>query len=297
MWTHAGSGIAHGEEAMKSSPVRALVTLLAAAAAAFATAAPAIAAPRLDISGLSVRSDHIDVTQGPGDNVLTFTAAGAHPDAREISGSVEMRQFAGASAVGPVTTVPYDAALIEAGSGSTTVRVFFGVPRYGATADAVWRITRLTARDDHGTERVLRGDGLPAFGVTQLVDAGEPVLDQVALGPDQSPYVVDAGAGAQVDYRVVATDLQAGIWKGRLTVAGPDGVRVSAGFAVSSDGRHLTCGTSSLIDDIFDHVECSVPVVVTAGTWTVARVALTDQAGNTRVVNRPEGPTVYVTRG
>ena len=70
---------------------------------------------------------------------------------------------------------------------------------------------------------------------------------------------------------------------------------------MASDGRHLTCGTAGLVDDFFDHVDCYVPVDIPAGTpagtWTVARVVLTDQAGNTARVTRPAAPVVTVTHG
>lgn len=48
-------------------------------------------------------------------------------------------------------------------------------------------------------------------------------------------------------------------------LAGPGGRQAVGRFAVASDGRHLTCGSGGLIDDIHDHVEGDVPVDLPAG--------------------------------
>lgn len=292
---------------MKSLGVRVLAALTVAAVGVLITAQPAAAAPAIGLSEISFSTEHVDVTQSPNEVVLSFTVTDADPTAVEISGSVEIQQFVGITTIGPPTTIPYDAQLMETTPGAArraTVRMYFNVPRYGATAEAIWRVTKLTAHDGSGNSRTLKGRALAAFGaefgVTQLVDADGPVLDRIALGPDQSAYVVDPGTGVTLDYRVTVTDLQAGFWKGRLVLAGPNDLRVISPFVVAFDGRHLTCGSDSLISDIYDHVECDVPVVIPAGTpagtWTVARVALTDQAGNSVVIAQPAGPTVYVTR-
>lgn len=264
------------------------------AAVVLAAAAPAsAAAPTLSFSAVTFSTDHVDVTGGPGEVVLSFTVTDSDPAGHEISGSAEIRQFAGATAVGPAWAIPYDAVLTDAGA---AVRMFMSIPQYGATTGAVWRVTRLTAHDAAGNHRTLRGDVLPEVGVTQLADSGDPELDGIALGPGQSDVVTDPGGGATVDYRVTVSDPQAGFWKGRLILSGPGGQLVKTSFAVASDGRHLTCGTGSLIDDMYTEVECSVPAVIPAGTWSVQRVTLTDQAGNTTIVHRPSAPVVLVTR-
>ena len=269
-----------------------LFTAMATAAVVLTAATPAAAAPTLSVSPVTFSTDHIDVTGGPGTVVLSFTVTDADPDGREISGSAEIRQFAGDTAVGATWTIPYDAAI----SGSTAaIRMFIGVPQYGATPEAVWRVTKLTVRDTVGNFRTLRGEALPEVGVTQRVDSADPQLDGIALGPGQSDVVTDPGDGAIVDYRVTVTDLQAGFWKGRIVLTGSGGQQAKASFAVASDGRHLTCGTASLIDDIYAEVECYVPVVIPAGVWSVQRVALTDQANHTTIVNRPAAPVVTVT--
>jgi hypothetical protein len=235
--------------------------------------------------------------------VLTWTVTDGDPAALEVSGSVELRQFAGGTAVGATTFIPYDAVLLGTAPGETpraTSRVHLPVPRYGAVPEAVWRVTKLTAHDGNGNFRALRGAGVAEFGVTQLVEADGPVLDRIALAPGQDAHVVDAGGGVTLGYRVTATDLQAGLWKGRLTLAGPDGQRIGADFAMASDGRHLTCGFGSLANNIYDRVECAAQVDIPAGTppgtWEPVRLALTDQAGNTRVVNHPSGPAITVSR-
>ena len=278
---------------------------LTAAAAAVLVGTPAAGADSraIEITAVGFSVVHVDVTQGDADVVLTWTVTDVDPAALEVSGSVELRQFAGATAVGATTFIPYDAVLLGTAPGETpraTSRVHLPVPRYGAVPEAVWRVTKLTAHDGNGNFRALRGAGVAEFGVTQLVEADGPVLDRIALAPGQDAHVVDAGGGVTLDYRVTATDLQAGLWKGRLTLAGPDGQRIGADFAMASDGRHLTCGFGSLANNIYDRVECAAQVDIPAGTppgtWEPVRLALTDQAGNTRVVNNPSGPAITVSR-
>ncbi|MFG1608138.1 hypothetical protein [Actinoplanes sp. NPDC049265] len=279
------------------------VALTAAAAAVLVGATAAGAEDRaIEITGVSFSVAHVDVTSGDADVVLTWTVTDVDPAALEVSGSVELRQFAGATAVGATTFIPYDAVLVGVAPGEApraTSRVHLPVPRYGSTSEAVWRVTKLTAHDGNGNFRALRGDGVAEFGVTQLVETDGPVLDQIALAPGQNAKVVDTGGGVTLDYRITASDLQAGLWKGRLTLAGPDGRRVSSLFSVASDGRHLTCGFGSLINNIYDRVECAaqvdIPAGTPAGTWTPARLALTDQAGNTRILNHLSGPAITVT--
>jgi hypothetical protein len=279
---------------------------LTAAAAAVLVGTPVAGAEgrAIEITEVSFSVGHVDVTEGDADVVLSWTVSDADPAALEVSGSVELRQFVGVTAVGATTFIPYDAVLVGSSPGEApraTSRVHLPVPRYGATPEAVWRVVKLTAHDGNGNFRALRGAGVAEFGVTQLVEVDGPVLDQIALAPGQAGHVVDAGGGMTLDYRVTATDLQAGLWKGRLTLDGPDARRLTSPFSVASDGRHLTCGFGSLINNIYDRVECAVQVDVPAGTppgvWKPARLVLTDQAGNSRVITRPSGPAIVVSRG
>ncbi|WP_199509939.1 hypothetical protein [Nucisporomicrobium flavum] len=279
---------------MRAILTRLRVAGMTAAAVVAAIPAPAGAAAALTVSDISFSTEHVDVRQAPALVELRFTVTGADPAASEISGAVWYAQFAGGRQIGPDTFVPYDAGV--SGGGPVTIGVPLSVPQYGATGTAVWRPVKLTARDGYAGDLALEGAALEGaeVGVTQLVDSVRPVFHEVGLWPGQSPEVVDPGSGATVTYRVTVSDLQAGFWKGRLILAGPRGHRVESGFAVAFDGRHLTCGTDSLIEDVFDHVDCSVPVVVPAGTWRVARVVLTDQAQNRTTVRRPAAPLVTV---
>ncbi|MFC3383783.1 hypothetical protein [Couchioplanes azureus] len=277
------------------------------AAASAAVAEPAAASARaaagasaLRFTEISFNTARVDVTAGPADVVLTVDMTDTHPTAVEIMGTAEFRQFAGATPVGQPWKIPFDAVLTgTAPARSATASIYFRVPQYGATAQAAWRVTKITAHDGYGNESAAKN---PArLAVDQLVDGAGPVLDGIALAPGQPAEVVDPGTGVTVDYRVTVSDLQAGFWTGRLVLTGPDGLRIGTPFAIAFDGRHLTCGTASLIDDIHDRVECAVPVVIPAGTpagrWTVTRVTLTDQADNSLAVSHPDGPAVSVTRG
>ncbi|MCA2215833.1 hypothetical protein [Jidongwangia harbinensis] len=290
---------------MKSSRLHAVAAATALAIAVLAGAHPAAAAsPVIQFTHLSIDTEHVDVTGGPADATVSLTLTDTNPAAVEVMGWVELRQFAGGTEVGaPLRLRIFDPLLDTApGVRTATIALSFPVPRYGTAPEAVWRVTRVDVLDGQ-IERTLRGDALAAFGaefgVTQLVETDAPRLDDVTLGENQSPYVVDPGTGVRVDYRVTATDLPSGLWKGRLVLAGPGGARLTTPFAAVWDGRHLTCG-SNLIDGIYDHVECRVDVAIPAGTpagtWTVARVTLTDRLGTSATITRPDGPTVYVTR-
>jgi hypothetical protein len=292
---------------MKSSRLRAWATAIAVATAAvLAGAQPAVAASHpIQFTHLAIDTEHVDAAAGPADATVTLTVTDTNPAAVDVMGWVELRQFAGGATVGAPLQLRFFDPLIETAPGvrTATMELDFAVPRYGTTPEAVWRVTRVYVLDGQ-VERTLRGDALAAFGaefgVTQLVETDAPRLDGIALGPDQSPYVVDPGTGVTVDYRVTVTDLPSGFWKGRLVLDGPGDARLTTPFAVAWDGRHLTCGTGSLIPDVHDHVECAVDVAIPAGTpagtWTVARVALTDRIGTTVTLTRPAGPAVYVTR-
>jgi hypothetical protein len=300
-----GPGVAHGEQKVKSSRLRAVATAAALAVAVLTGAQPAASAPPvIQFTHLSIDTAHVDVTAGPADATVSLTLTDTNPAAVEVMGWVELRQFAGGTEVGAPLRLRFFDPLIETSPGvrTATISLGFAVPRYGTTPEAVWRVTRVNVLDGQ-VERTLHGDALAKFGadfrVTQLTETDAPQLDGIALGPGQSPNVIDPGTGVTVNYRVTATDLPSGLWKGRLILTGPNGARLTTPFAVAWDGRHLTCG-SDLIADIYDHVECSVDVAIPAGTpagtWTVARVTLTDRLGTSANVARPTGPTVHITR-
>jgi hypothetical protein len=277
------------------------VGLIVGTAGALAGAQPAAAATSLKISAVSAAAEHVDTTAGPVVVPLSWTVTGIDPTAYEISGSYTFRQYVGTTAVGPAVVVPYDVSR-SFPDASYVVHASIELPRFGSAAEASWRFVKLTARDTMGHEAALGAAAIGVrIGVTQLVDAAAPVLDGVDLPPWQSADIVDTGSGATVEFFLTVTDLQAGIWKGRVVLGGPGGARATGTFAVASDGRHLTCGSGSLIDDVYDHVPCSVTVDVPAGappgTWSVVRVGLTDNANNTRRYARPAGPVVHLTRG
>jgi hypothetical protein len=278
------------------------VTLALSAAGALAATQPvAAAAPALAITAVSAAATHVDTTAGPVVVPLSWTVTGIDPAAYEISGSYTFRQYVGTTPVGPAVVVPYD---VTQSSPAPTLVVHESItlPRYGATPEASWRFVRLTARDAMGHERAIGAAAIGVqIGVTQLADTAGPVLEGISLAPWQSADIVDTGAGATAEFFVTLTDAQAGVWKGRLVLGGPGGERAVGSFAVASDGRHLTCGSDSLIDDVYQHVPCSVPVALpagaTPGTWSVVRVGLTDNATNTIGNARPVAPVVHLTRG
>jgi len=283
---------------MKSLRASLAATLTTAAAAVLVAAPPAAADPALAVSGISFSTGHVDVREAPAQVELRFTVTGADPAASEIHGSIWYAQYAGDRQIGPTEFAPYDNVDPRTGAARLSVHV----PQYGATRHAEWRLLKLTATDATSGAATVEGPALAGVevGVTQRVDSARPTHHVTTLWFGQSSRVVDPGTGVTLEYAVTVSDLQAGFWTGRLTLTGPDGRRARSAFTVASDGRHLTCGAASLVDDFFDHVLCHVPVDIAAGApagaWSVARVTLTDRAGNTTVVRRPAAPVVTVVR-
>ncbi|MFB6394750.1 hypothetical protein [Polymorphospora lycopeni] len=272
---------------------------------------PAEAAPRtpaLSISDVAWSASHVDVTEDYAVVQLTWTVTNQDPAATTVRGAVELRQFVDSEPVGPVRTVTY---ALEAGVGqvwspsgdvrSSTYEYEFPVPRYGSAPAATWQVTKVTVEDDRGNSRKLGRNALAAqFSVSQLVDGTGPTVSGLSLPYGQSTAVYDDGGGVTLRYDTLVTDDGSGFWKGRVVLGGPQGQRVVAPFAVKDVGGWAPeCGEGR---DVYDptFAWCSITAVIPAGSpsgaWSVLKVVLTDNAGNTSVLTGVSAPTIRVSR-
>ncbi|GAA3347869.1 hypothetical protein GCM10020358_64270 [Amorphoplanes nipponensis] len=286
---------------MKSWRLRALVTTLAAAAVALSITTPARAAsaagPVLELTSIAFDRPQVDVTQDNAVVNLTWTITDRAAKAQRVSGAVELRQFAGAEQVGQPRTVSYDLdwgqSQVE-GSGTAQESSYayaFAVPRYSTAAEAVWRVTKVTIADDVAHARTVRDPGPAALAVTQLVDTAGPVAEQLFFDFDQPRGFYDDGSGVTLRYRARIVD-ESAFKRGKLTLAGPGGTRVSTTFQLTQSGSRWSCNDETAYDPSW--VTCPVSIAVPAGspsgTWRVARLDLTDTWGNTRADTSPQGP-------
>ena len=286
---------------MKSRRLRALVTTVAAATVALSITAPAAAAPAagpvLDITSIAFAGTRVDVTQDSATVDLTWTITNRAAKAQQIYGAVELRQFAGEEQVGQPRTVSYDLdwgrSQVE-GSGSAQKSTYvygFAVPRYSAAAETTWRVTKVTIADDVAHARTVRNPGPAELAVTQLVDTEGPVAQQLYADVDQPSGFYDDGSGVTLRYRAQIVD-ESAVRRGKLTLAGPGGRRLSATFQLTQSGSQWSCNGEDAYDPAW--VTCPVSIAVPAGspsgTWRVARLDLTDSWGNTRADTSPDGP-------
>ncbi|WP_305789604.1 hypothetical protein [Symbioplanes lichenis] len=298
---------------MKSWRLRALVAIVATAAIALPITTPAVAAPAaflsrpavaapaagpvLDVAAIAFGQPAVDVTQDYASVGLTWTITDRAARAQQVSGAVELRQFAGEQQIGQPRTITYalDGGRVDArGSGTaqeSTYSYEFYVPRYSSVAEAVWRVTKVTIADDVAHARTVRDPGPAEVAVTQLVDDQGPVAQQLYFDFDQPRSFYDDGSGVTLRYRVLITDDSA-LKRGKLTLAGPGGTRLSATFQLTRSGSEWSCNGETAYDPSWATcpVSIAVPAGSPSGTWRVARLDLTDTWGNTRADTSPEGP-------
>ncbi|BFU46317.1 hypothetical protein [Krasilnikovia sp. MM14-A1004] len=286
---------------MKSWRLRTLVTTVAAAAVALTITTPAVAAPAagpvLEITSIAFDRTRVDVTQDPTVVNLTWTITDRAAKAQRINGAIELRQFAGDEQVGQPRTVSYDldwgrSQVGGSGTAQESTYVYeFAVPRYSSAADTVWRVTKVTIADDVAHARTVRDPGPAALAVTQLVDTEGPVAQQLYFDFDQPRGFYDDGSGVTLRYRAQIVD-ESAFRRGKLTLAGPEGKRLSSTFQLTQSGSQWSCNGETAYDPTW--VTCPVAIVVPpgspSGTWQVARLDLTDSWGNTRTDTSPEGP-------
>ncbi|MCG5467416.1 hypothetical protein LADH09A_001078 [Micromonospora sp. LAH09] len=293
---------------MTSSRLRALVTTAAAAALALSVTTPVMAAPAagpvLEITSIAFDRTQVDATQDFAVAYLSWTITNQAARAQRVSGAVELRQFDGDQQIGQPRTVTYDLEWGRAqigGSGTaqeSTYSYEFVVPRYSSAAQTVWRVTKVTIADDVAHARTVRDPGPAALAVTQLVDSEGPLAELFYFDFDQPRGFYDDGSGVTLRYRAHIVD-ESAFKKGKITLTGPGGKRVTSSFQVTQSGSRWTCNGETAWE--LTRVTCPVSVAVPAGspsgTWRVSRLDLTDSWGNTRADTSPDGPApVQVSR-
>ncbi|MBU2663636.1 hypothetical protein KOI35_08970 [Actinoplanes bogorensis] len=273
---------------MTSWRLRALLTTVATAAVVLSIAPPAVAAPALEIKSIAFDRASVDVSQGGATVDLTWTITNRAARAARISGVVEMRQYSGDVQIGQPRAITYDLrpGSDVYGSGTpqeSTYAYRFEVPRYAAEPATVWRVTKLTVADDLAHARTVKDPGPATLTVTQAVDTNGPVLQQIFLDYNQKRAVYDDGSGVTLRYRMHIND-ETAFKRGKLTLAGPGGTRLSTTFQLTKSGTQTLCGDEAIWSTAFP--TCTAAVVVpggsASGAWQVARVDLTDMYGNTR---------------
>jgi len=259
----------------------------------------AAAGGRLTLTQVSFAQGSVDASGGGAVVDLNWTVKDSNPAATTITGDVQVR-LAGAQRgtyLGQVYDIPfslpgYAPGLTSSGTAQDSSYSYaFAVPQYSFASTAHWDVIQVTAQDDQGERLSLQGNGLNRYSgvltATELVDSTPPTYDSpgfpVVAGPSR-PYVYNGGSGGSSSYSFNADDAQSGFWKGVLTLAGPGGKTLSAGFSYvySVPDQVGACGSATVFDDTSAACQpvVTIPPGAPAGTWTVSRLELWDNAGN-----------------
>lgn len=290
---------------------RKVATRILAATAVFVTAclvtltagvAPSLAASdTLTLTHLKFAEHTVDATSGTATVNLNWTIKDSDPEATTVSGDVSIR-LEGRQAgtyVGYAYEVPFSTpgngtgGAVGTGTAQDSSYTWaFPVPQYAWAAKGHWVVTKVTAEDDQHGKVALTGADLNKYAgtltTTELVDSTPPTYDSlqfpVVTGPAR-PYVYDGGTGGgSSSYSFNADDSESGFWKGRITLAGPGGAKLSGSFQYTYSVPDYigACGQSTVFDDT--SAQCQVAVTVPqgtpAGTYTVLSLELWDNAGN-----------------
>ena len=275
--------------------VAALMAIFLTGAVATASAASG----KLSVTRLAFAQRTVDASAGGAVVDLNWTVKDSSASATSIAGDVKVRMEGPQSGtyVGITYDIPFSLAggtpgLTTSGTAQdSTYSYAFTVPQYGFATTAHWDVTQVSVRDDQGAKLSLSGNDLSKYSgtmkATVLADTTAPTYDSlgfpVVIGPSR-PYVYNGGSGGSSAYYFNADDAQSGFWKGVLTLAGPGGKTLSASFSdlYSIDNQYGTCGAGTVFDDTSAACQPSVtiPPSAAAGTWTVTKLELWDNAGN-----------------
>lgn len=284
-----------------------LVTGLVLAGSAATAATRAATRPALNVSKISFEPKTVDATSGTATAKLRWTVLDSDLAATQVQGTVHLQQFTAADvAVGPEQVVRYAltwdgiaTVIAESGDAQNSRYAYdFAVPQYGPTTSATWRVTEITASDDRGnTLTQVPSRSGATLSVTELVDSTAPEVT-INRHFDQPDAEFDDGSGAELKYTLFITDPEAGFWKGRLRLSGPGGAQAAADIVIQESPAFLLCGDTPVFD--LRNVLCTITVVLPAnspsGTWSVAAVELTDNAGNSTTTTDLPALPIYVTR-
>jgi hypothetical protein len=292
----------------------ALVIVPYAAAAGPATAQAAAGGGKLSLTSLAFAQSDVDASGGGAVVDLNWAVKDSNSLATTISGDLKIR-LAGAepgSYVGQTYDVPFSLSGFSPGitsSGTAQASSYsygFTVPQYSFSATSHWVVIRLAVQDDKGETLNLSGHDLNRYSdvltATELTDSTAPSYDSLAFpvqaGPSR-PYVYDGSSGGSSSYTLNGDDAQSGFWKGMLTLLGPGGATLQANFsyAYSALDQIGSCGTATAFDDnsAACQIAVTIPAGAAAGTWTVSRLELWDNAGNHATYSHLNALPVVVT--
>ncbi|MFJ9516650.1 hypothetical protein ACIRPK_00025 [Kitasatospora sp. NPDC101801] len=277
-----------------------------------ATGAEAAPKPRLALTALAFAEASVDATTGNARATVEWTVADNQQTATNVAGNVVIQQLGrDGRPVGAAYPVSFafqrkwdtKATLVSGTAQSATYRYAFPVPRYAAVDHATWAVVGLTAADDRGTElslgRARLGDFHNSFTATELTDTTGPGVEGAYVVYGQPVYRFLDGRPVAVSYEVIASDHEAGVYSGELTVRGPGGGTATGGFTIERSNGVYTCGPGTGNGDT-EEVRCRVdvqlPATAAVGDWKITRVRLTDNAGNVAVHRDQALAPVHLTR-
>lgn len=254
---------------------------------------------KLALTSLSWAQSRVDASGGNTAVNLNWSVRDSNAAATAISGDVKVR-LAGPQAgtfVGQTLDIPFSLTGFIPGlttSGTlqnSSYSYSFTVPRYSFSVTAQWTVIQVIVKDDQGQRLNLTGNDLNRYSgvltATELVDSTPPTYDSLGfpvVGGPSRRYVFDGGSGGSSSYFFNADDAQSGFWKGVITLAGPGGKTLSSRFQeIFSVANGVgMCGAGVVFDDTSAECQPSVtiPAGTPAGTWTVSKLALWDNAGN-----------------
>ncbi|HVQ94594.1 MAG TPA: hypothetical protein VMU51_26395 [Mycobacteriales bacterium] len=265
----------------------------------------------LDVTAVAFAANQVDVRSAAGTVDLTWTVTDRDAAATAVHGIVSLRQVSRSGPVGAVRLVHYaltpdgvaDAVAVSGTARRSAYSYAFAVPRYGPTVLTSWRVVQITAADDRGHSRTLSDGELDRFRArvvaTGLVDSTPPTVAFLFRDGRQDEFLFDAGRGATARYFVEVRDSEAGVWKGRLTLTGPGGARITAPFEPVDTGETFPhCGEDPVFgaNDLACDVTLTLPAGSPAGSWSISAVEITDNAANTAVVTDVTAEPVRLTR-
>ncbi len=292
--------VAQGKHALSRTLTVAALLVASGGAVLIADAPSASAASdKLTVTSLSWAQQSVDATGGTAAVNLNWTVEDSNAQATAISGDVKVRN-AGPQAgtyVGQTYDIPFSLAggiqgLATSGTAQDSSYSYsFAVPQYSFASTANWDVISVTVKDDKGERLDLTGNQLNRYSgvmtATELVDSTPPTYDSlqfpVVIGPSR-PYVYVGNSGGPSSYYFNADDAQSGFWKGTITLAGPGGKTLSSSFqeVFSVINQIGMCGAGAVFDDTSAACQpvVKIPAGSAAGTWTVSKLELWDNAGN-----------------
>lgn len=287
-----------------------LITVVAALAISVGAASAATAATKshgLSVTALDVTPKSVKPGLGQATVTMTWTITDTAALAATVDGDlyIRMQGSTPGTYLGMAYDIPFTVAStayngatwVSGTAAQSSYSYVFAVPVYANDTKARWVVSEIDAHDDLGNTLAAADSALAGFSrtitTTAQIDSTAPALSSVYLvGYNPPAYIYDAQHPAVVSYQIEASDTQSGFWKGILRLAGPNGQSLTADFAyLDASPPNTQCPAYYYQDQGPAHyASCSVSVTFPAGsvgTWTLASVTLTDNAGNTATYPSP----------